>query len=28
MKAAFTHGEIIDTAPGTRHGPFGSTWRP
>jgi hypothetical protein len=28
MKAAFTHGEIIDTVPGSRHGPFGSTWGP
>jgi hypothetical protein len=27
MEAAFAHAGMIDTLPGTRHGPFGSTWR-
>ena len=28
MKAAFAHAGMIDTMPGGRHGPFGSTCRP
>ena len=27
MEAAFAHGGMIDMGLGTRHGPFGSTWR-